>query len=49
MALTLDLNLSVGRAGTGSGTPPFGPNLVILTQAGAFLRTEDGFFLEFEF
>jgi hypothetical protein len=48
MALTLDLNLSVGRAGTGSGTPSV-PNLVLLTQAGAFLRTEDGFFLEFEF
>ena len=47
MALTLDLNLSVGRAGTGSGTPSV-PNLVLLTQAGAFLRTEDGFFLEFE-
>ena len=48
MALTLDLNLSVGRAGTGSGTPSV-PNLVLLTQAGVFLRTEDGFFLEFEF
>jgi hypothetical protein len=49
MALTLDLNLSVGRASTGSGTPPFGPNLVILTQAGAFMQTEDGKYLEFEF
>ncbi len=48
MALTLDLNLSVGRAGTGSGTPSV-PNLVLLTQAGAFLRTEDGFYIEFEF
>jgi hypothetical protein len=48
MALTLDLNLSVGRTSTGSGTPS-GPNLVILTQAGAFLRTEDGFYIEFEF
>jgi hypothetical protein len=48
MALTLDLNLSVGRAGTGSGTPPFGPNLVLQTQLGAFMQTEDGFFLEFE-
>ena len=48
MALTLDLNLSVGRAGTGSGTPS-GPNLVLTTQAGAFMMTEDGFFLEFEF
>jgi len=48
MALTLDLNLSVGRAGTGSGTPPFGPNLVLQTQLGAFMMTEDGFFLEFE-
>jgi hypothetical protein len=48
MALTLDLNLSVGRVGTGGGTPSV-PNLVLLTQAGAFLRTEDGFFLEFEF
>jgi hypothetical protein len=48
MALTLDLNLSVGRTGTGSGTPS-GPNLVLLTQAGAFLRTEDGFYIEFEF
>ena len=47
MALTLDLNLSVGRAGTGSGTPSV-PNLVLLTQAGAFMMTEDGFFLEFE-
>ncbi len=47
MALTLDLNLSVGRARTGSGTPI--PNLVLLTQAGAFIRTEDGKFLEFEF
>ena len=49
MALTLDLNLSVGRAGTGSGSPPFGPNLVLTTQLGAFMQTEDGFFLEFEF
>ena len=49
MALTLDLNLSVGRAGTGSGTPPFGPNLVLTTQLGAFMQTEDGFYLEFEF
>ena len=48
MALTLDINLSVGRAGTGSGTPS-GPNLVILTQAGAFMQTEDGKYLEFEF
>jgi len=48
MALTLDLNLSVGRAGTGSGTPPFGLNLVLQTQLGAFMQTEDGFFLEFE-
>jgi len=48
MALTLDLNLSVGRAGTGSGSPPFGPNLVLTTQLGAFMQTEDGFFLEFE-
>ena len=48
MALTLDLNLSVGRTGTGSGTTS-GPNLVLLTQAGAFLRTEDGFYIEFEF
>ena len=48
MALTLDLNLSVGRASTGSGTPSW-PNLVLLTQAGAFMQTEDGFFLEFEF
>ena len=48
MALTLDLNLSVGRTSTGSGTPS-GPNLVLLTQAGAFLRTEDGFYIEFEF
>jgi len=47
MALTLDLNLSVGRTGTGSGTPS-GPNLVLLTQAGAFMMTEDGFYLEFE-
>ena len=47
MALTLDLNLSVGRASTGSGTPS-GPNLVLLTQLGAFMQTEDGFFLEFE-
>ena len=47
MALTLDLNLSVGRAGTGSGTPSV-PNLVLLTQAGAFMMTEDGFYLEFE-
>jgi len=47
MALTLDLNLSVGRAGTGSGTPS-GPNLVLQTQLGAFMQTEDGFFLEFE-
>ncbi len=47
MALTLDLNLSVGRAGTGSGTPS-GPNLVLLTQLGQFMMTEDGFFLEFE-
>ena len=49
MALTLDLNLSVGRASTGSGTPPFGPKLVLLTQVGAFMQTEDGFYLEFEF
>ena len=48
MALTLDLNLSVGRAGTGSGTPSV-PNLVLLTQLGQFMITEDGFFLEFEF
>jgi len=48
MALTRDRNLSVGRAGTGSGTPPFGPNLVLQTQLGAFMQTEDGFFLEFE-
>ena len=48
MALTLDLNLSVGRAGTGSGSPRFGPNLVLTTQLGAFMQTEDGFFLEFE-
>jgi hypothetical protein len=47
MAITLDLNLSVGRTGTGSGTPS-GPNLVLLTQAGAFMMTEDGFYLEFE-
>jgi hypothetical protein len=47
MALTLDLNLSVGRTSTGSGTPS-GPNLVLLTQAGAFMMTEDGFYLEFE-
>jgi hypothetical protein len=47
MALTFDLNLSVGRTGTGSGTPS-GPNLVLLTQAGAFMMTEDGFYLEFE-
>jgi|TARA_R110002020_G_scaffold244582_2_gene458241 hypothetical protein len=49
MALTLDINLSVGRAGTGSGAPPNVPNLVILTEASAFMQTEDGFFLEFEF
>ena len=48
MSLTLDLNLSVGRTTTGSGTPS-GPNLVILTEAGAFMQTEDGKFLEFEF
>tara|TARA_Y100000004_G_scaffold166743_1_gene198703 strand:+ start:3060 stop:3206 length:147 start_codon:yes stop_codon:yes gene_type:complete len=48
MSLTLDLNLSVARTTTGSGTPS-GPNLVILTQAGAFMQTEDGKFLEFEF
>jgi hypothetical protein len=48
MSLTLDLNLSVARTTTGSGTPS-GPNLVILTQAGAFMKTEDGLFLEFEF
>ena len=48
MSLTLDLNLSVARTTTGSGTPS-GPNLVILTQAGAFIKTEDGLFLEFEF
>ena len=48
MSLTLDLNLSVGRTTTGSGTP-IGPNLVILTETSAFMKTEDGFFLEFEF
>ena len=47
MALTLDINLSVGRATTSSGVP--GPNLVLLTQAGAFMQTEDGKYLEFEF
>ena len=47
MALTLDLNLSVGRAGTASGTPVI-PNLVLLTQAGAFMQTENGNYLEFE-
>jgi hypothetical protein len=49
MSLTLDLNLSVARTTTGSGTPSGGPNLVILTEASAFMKTEDGFFLEFEF
>ena len=48
MALTLDLNLSVGRSTTGSGVPVI-PNLVLLTEASAFLRTEDGFYIEFEF
>jgi len=47
MALTLDINLSVGRATTSSGVPS--PNLVILTQVGAFMQTEDGKYLEFEF
>jgi len=47
MALTLDLNLSVARTTTSSGVP--GPNLVLLTQAGAFMQTEDGKYLEFEF
>jgi len=48
MALTLDLNLSVARPSTGSGVPPVRPNLVILTESGAFLKTEDGFYIEFE-
>ena len=48
MALTLDLNLSVARPSTGSGVPVI-PNLVLLTEGSAFLRTEDGFYIEFEF
>ncbi len=46
-ALGLDLNVGAPRPFTSGGTPS-GPNLVLLTQAGAFMQTEDGKFLEFE-
>ncbi len=46
-ALGLDLNVGVPASFTSSGVPI--PNLVLLTEAGAFLQTEDGKYLEFEF
>tara|TARA_Y100000401_G_C8242759_1_gene183920 strand:- start:50 stop:196 length:147 start_codon:yes stop_codon:yes gene_type:complete len=46
-ALGLDLNVGVPASFTSSGVPI--PNLVLLTESGAFLKTEDGAFLEFEF
>ena len=44
------LGLLVGDtdADNAVGPVPIGPNLVLLTQAGAFMMTEDGFYLEFE-
>tara|TARA_R110000744_G_scaffold10188_1_gene31882 strand:- start:448 stop:594 length:147 start_codon:yes stop_codon:yes gene_type:complete len=45
-ALGLDLNVGAPAVFTGGGTPSL--NLVLTTQLGAFLQTEDGFFLEFE-
>lgn len=46
-ALGLDLNVGAPAVFTSGGVPS--PNLVILTQVGAFMQTEDGKYLEFEF
>ncbi len=45
-ALGLDLNVGAPRPFTSGGTPS--PNLVIQTQTGEFMQTEDGNYLEFE-
>lgn len=48
MSLSLDINLSVGRAATGSGAPSPGLDLILLTEVNAYMQTEDGFFIQFE-
>jgi hypothetical protein len=46
--LGIDLNVGVPKPFTSGGTPPSGPDGVILSEAGAFLQTEDGNFLAFD-